>query len=343
MTVIPSLRPLNSEEPIVLMTSSRRRVSAGFTLIELLVVIAIIAVLIALLLPAVQQAREAARRSQCKNNLKQLGLAMHNYEESAKMFATTTIDTQAWRHSMLTRLLPNIDQAALAKQYNYGVHWHSTPNTQVVQTTLSAFICPSTPDGLRRDTTALPAAATGPVPVPTDFPATTPRGCADYTEVIAIGNTALLFGFGLIDAQTNANPLAGCGPNFARCRLSEYRDGTSNTMLIVEDAGRPATYRMGKQINATGVSDGGWMDHDQRFTLHGSNKTTGAITNPPAALADAACPVNCTNENEIFAFHTGGAQILMADGSVRFLNQTVAFNVVARLITISGKEPNGEF
>ncbi len=325
------------------MTSPRRRVSAGFTLIELLVVIAIIAVLIALLLPAVQQAREAARRSQCKNNLKQLGLAMHNYEETAKMFATTTIDPQAWRHSMLSRLLPNIDQKALAKLYNYGTHWHATQNTQVVQTSLAAFICPSTPDGTRRDISALPGAAAAPLPVPTDFPAATPRACADYTEVVAIGNPAALLGFGLIDAQTNASPLAGCGPNFARCRITEYRDGTSNTMLIVEDAGRPATYRLGKQINAAGVTDGGWMDHDQRFTLHGSNKTTGVVTSPPATAADAACAVNCTNENEIFSFHSGGAQILMADGSVRFLNQTVAFNVVGRLITINGREPNGEF
>lgn len=326
--------------------SLRRAVRSGFTLIELLVVIAIIAVLIALLLPAVQQAREAARRSQCKNNLKQLGLGMHNYEETAKMFPTSTTSNNAWRHSLLTRLLPYIDQAALAKQYNYGVHWHATQNTQVVQTVLPAFLCPSTNDATRRDTTALPGAAAGPLPVPTDFPAATPRGCSDYTEVTGFNNINTLNSFGvLLDPQTFASPGAGCVVNFVRCRISDYRDGTSNTMQLIEDAGRPHLYRLGKLINGTGSNDGGWMDHDQRFNLDGASRTTG-VPGPATSTGnvnDYSCVVNCTNANEIYAFHTGGAHILMADGSVKFLNQTVGFNIVARLITVAGREQSGEF
>ncbi len=326
--------------------SPRHRVSAGFTLIELLVVIAIIAVLIALLLPAVQQAREAARRSQCKNNLKQIGLGMHNYEETAKMFPTSTTNNGAWRHSLLTRLLPFVDQANLAKKYNYGVHWHATQNTQAVQTVISAFLCPSTSDSTRRDTTALPAAAAGPLPVPTDFPAATPRGCSDYTEVTGFNNLATLNSFGtLLDPQTNASPGAGCVVNFVRCRVADYRDGTSNTMQFVEDAGRPHLYRVGKIVNATGSNDGGWMDHDQRFNIDGANKTTG-VTGPAASTGnvnDYSCAVNCTNANEIYAFHEGGAHILMADGSVRFLNQSVGFKVIGRLITVTGREPIGDF
>jgi prepilin-type processing-associated H-X9-DG protein len=335
-------------------------------LIELLVVIAIIAVLIALLLPAVQQAREAARRSQCKNNLKQIGLGMHNYADTFKMFPTTTNSptsgwtaaNSAWRHNSLTRLLPNVDQAALFKKYNFGVHWHSVgQDPEALATVIPTFLCPSTPNYTRKDTTGIPAVPTLPIG-PTGSPpgnyiaASTPRGCSDYAEAVGVGDQATLFAIGLIDAQSNSSPNGPLGVNFNRCRLSDFKDGTSNTLTFVECAGRPARYRVnGLNFSATAANNGGWMDHDQRFDIHGANGTTGvpasagAVVGPPASTnpLDYSCGINCTNEDEIFSFHSGGAHVLMADGTVRFLNQSMAFRVLIRLVTINGREVIGNF
>lgn len=145
----------------------------GFTLIELLVVIAIIAVLIALLLPAVQQAREAARRSQCKNNLKQIGLAMFNYESTYKQFplaAVFGLDTAAGNivtaQSWATALLPYMDQAALFNSFDPNQAPWVGPNATLIQTNLPVFRCPSTATGQDLNTTnwspAVTAAAGGP-------------------------------------------------------------------------------------------------------------------------------------------------------------------------------------
>src|SRR6476620_7729537 len=124
----------------------------GFTMIELLVVIAIIAVLIALLLPAVQQAREAARRTQCKNNLKQMGLGLHNYESTNRVFpssgeapfAANTALTVFFPQSTFTAILPYIDQAPVYQVMNFGKHYTDDANTVVAgKTKINAFLCPS--------------------------------------------------------------------------------------------------------------------------------------------------------------------------------------------------------
>lgn len=342
------------------MPSPNRRLpgKGGFTLIELLVVIAIIAVLIALLLPAVQQAREAARRSQCKNNLKQIGLGMHNYAESYQMFPTTTsapaaatpstgtAANSAWRHNSLTRLLPFVDQAALFKTYNFNVHWHSVgQSTQALGTVIPGFLCPSTPEYAVKDSTNVPALPTPNLPLPTvNLTNPVARGRSDYAEAVGIGDVPAMFALGLIDAGTNASPNGGLGVNFNRNRISDYKDGTSSTLTFVEDAGRPARWRLGRQLSATAVTDGGWMDHDQRFDVHGANGRTGLPAPAGSTVAaDYECALNCTNENEIYGFHAGGAHVLMADGSVRFLNQSLSLRVLCRLITIRGKEVAGDF
>jgi prepilin-type N-terminal cleavage/methylation domain-containing protein len=340
----------------------------GFTLIELLVVIAIIAVLIALLLPAVQQAREAARRTQCKNNMKQMGLSIANYESSYKVYPSSgeSFSTQAngtvfFPQSLFTYMLPFIDQAPLYQTMNLGNYYCDTAaNVFAGQTKIPAFLCPSN-------------AST--IPDPNGY------GLVDYMG-IAYCN--------LPDLQKPVPDMNcyKCGVKFqgalGYCNPVSYvTDGTSNTVAVFEDSGRLAgnmngVYSMtisalnpmngmiaqpgqiqpsaagvgscsvyGATTNTGNTCPNRWIDSDSSNGVSGpANWTGGFINNNKGPVGAAACPyvnVNCGPNDEPFSLHTGGVHAALCDGSVRFVSDNTDMQVVRKISNPTDGEPVGDY
>jgi prepilin-type N-terminal cleavage/methylation domain-containing protein/prepilin-type processing-associated H-X9-DG protein len=288
----------------------RRR--SGFTLVELLVVISIIAVLLALLVPAIQKAREAANRASCQNNLKNIGIALMNYQHSNRAFPpgakTTTMPTGTVSHSWGTLLLPFIDQESLEKQYNYAVNWSA--NTATIAFPVRAYHCASSPSPRVNPATSI---------------ATT-----DYAAVAGVAPEAWAAGVAL--PPGNPPRPAGIMSVDVAVRLSELIDGASNTIAIVEIGGRPQLMRGIGPIPGPSPPGAGWADPANMMTVQGDDGVS-----PPPSIGN--CAINCTNFDEIYSFHPGGAHVVFADGSVRQLSPGVNTRVVAALATFAGKEP----
>jgi prepilin-type N-terminal cleavage/methylation domain-containing protein len=326
----------------------RRR---AFTLIELLVVIAIIAVLIALLLPAVQQAREAARRSQCKNNLKQIGLALHNYHDTYLRFpcpfgmqSWTSGNAERWGHSQWVALLPYMDQAPIYNQWNFlADHEGWNGNQTLVQNAkLPILKCPSSPlDGTSPN---IPGAQLSHY---FGISGAVPRGTfVDWTGINdqATNNSAVAenpWGY-----TSNRGMSTWGGKNISKCT-----DGTSNTIIEgeisnyvfdatgnVRDDRRPSrrwSWAMG------GLS--GWRDWAPQVSnvciryapnsrVLGSN---GLVWSGWDDASGSNCPLNSA--------HTGGVHVLMTDGAVRFISDNIDMGTLAILSVRDDGKPVGEF
>jgi prepilin-type N-terminal cleavage/methylation domain-containing protein/prepilin-type processing-associated H-X9-DG protein len=303
-------------------TTARRR---GFTLIELLVVIAIIAALIGLLLPAVQKVREAASRIRCANNLKQLGLAMHNYHDEKGTFPPPYVNKGGsydnsgfpFTHGWAPFLLPDIEQRPLYDLYRWDVPQYAPENGPVIASQLKVFQCPSTPDQDRYMTFG-PFAYFG-----------TKAACGDYTLTLGV-NPALTNGDPRGALTNTPTPALAFSPTRAGTRFTDIMDGASNTILLTEDAGRPRLWRAGKAGPAQALTGGPWNSFKGPIILQGST-SDGTVQPGPCAL-------NCTNDAEVYAFHTGGANAVFADGSVHFLHIGMDIRVMAGLITRAGGE-----
>jgi prepilin-type N-terminal cleavage/methylation domain-containing protein/prepilin-type processing-associated H-X9-DG protein len=297
-----------------MMSFPARGPQRGFTLIELLVVIAIIAVLIGLLLPAVQKVREAAARTQCKNNMKQLALALNNYAGQNKGFppSRTTVTPQ---HSWTAFLLPYYEAESIARIYNFNVDWNNPTNYTAIQTQLKIFNCASNPhqDRVDNNISSNPA-------------------CGDYSVINALKDFVAINCFGLTRIVNQDDPrIVGALMRDKITPMVFITDGTSNTIMVAEDAGRPEFWITGNvqgTVNPV-YKEGGWADPGQPFSIDGSNPD-GSVPGP--------CPMNCSNNSEIYSFHISGAHVTFADGSVRFLSATLDLCTLSAMVTRNGGE-----
>jgi prepilin-type N-terminal cleavage/methylation domain-containing protein/prepilin-type processing-associated H-X9-DG protein len=288
-------------------TDARQR--NGFTLIELLVVIAMIGLLVALPLPAVQAAREAGRRAQCQNNLKQIGIALHNIHDTQGGFpaAKTTTPTT---HSWIVHLLPFMEQAALYDQYRFDTDWNdTTTNDQpggVNEKKINLLICPSAPSGRN---------------------AASQRAITDYDALTQVQRPNPF----VFSMPKNDPTFLGVLGKDVRRRISDITDGTSNTIIVAESAGRNQTWQMRQMLLPNGAT-GAWANPNTEIKLSGFDTTALATPGP--------CAVNCLNDNEIYAFHPAGAHALFADGSVTLIRERTDVNILVSFLTRSGGELN---
>ncbi len=319
----------------------------GFTLIELLVVIAIIAILIALLLPAVQQAREAARRTQCKNNLKQLGLALHNYESAHRVFPPGGLGfPYVW--SVHAHLLPFVEQGNLQGILNYDVPPLNAfnfggfdavlvqRNDDAAKTRIPFLVCPSDKDivaGSPYAGISYPGCAGS----GTNGGGTADDGSISNADGVIFSRSKIGFR-DITDGTSNTvafgEQLLGDGMNTApagtdyRHRVIELPSGTQTTLASCDPLAAPAW---------SGQRGAMWVDGHLADTMY--NHWYG----PNATLPD------CHNRFHNFALvsarsaHTGGVQVTLVDGSCRFISENIDLNTWHALATRSGGEVIGEF
>jgi prepilin-type N-terminal cleavage/methylation domain-containing protein/prepilin-type processing-associated H-X9-DG protein len=301
----------------------------GFTLIELLVVIAIIAVLISLLLPAVQSAREAARRAQCVNNMKQLALAVMNYESSNSCLPPVELDctceTPGSIHngpSWLVAVCPQMEQSQIYNAYNYSITWRSYPNVTVVNAQIASLICPSE---TVPDKTPLQGSYTSaPIPIPAGVPFlqahTTYAGCSGIYYSDYRSSTSLQDPCYAVWAGTEKGVIVGDN----KITLASITDGTSNTFMLGETAigtltTNPASFI--NQLSSRWWQIGFWYsgEFDCEYPIN-AYKRLNLQAFPPGIVT----PGDWTTAEGAVSFHPGGCNFAFCDGSVRFIKETIA-------------------
>jgi prepilin-type N-terminal cleavage/methylation domain-containing protein len=352
--------------------SQRRR---GFTLIELLVVIAIIAILIALLVPAVQKVREAAARAQCQNNLKQIGVALHNYHDTFNHFPPWAFDFNpgppgnplginfARGHSALTMILPYLEQQNVSQgmdtKYstydsrawppNWAAAYGGGAGNPGSSADIPSYLCPS----------ALPRVVDY---EPFFFPKYVPKsagpfvlGATDYAAIRGIHSN-----FRNACAPTSplpptdsATPAGTTDNGGAMGRMGELKegkmrntvrmvdilDGRANTLIIGEDAGRQQVWITGpNQLMPNGPPSDPGFALNAGWPDYDTAIQIRGYDGTGKTRDGGCCAINCNNKNQLFSLHAGGVNTLRADASVQFLKASVAPGVLAALVTREGGE-----
>lgn len=295
----------------------------GFTLVELLIVITIIGILLSLLLPAVQSAREAARRTHCSSNMRQLGIALHLFHDVHQVFPASgwtkagAGNPQGKYAGWRALTLPYIEQENLQRIYDFNVNWWEGTNPTAAGIPVLTYQCPSTP--MRKS--VLSAIAHHPRPAMT-FPV--PIAPTDYEAIMGVKPS--------IDPAIydSTNRFSVMHRN-SSVSFGGILDGSSQTVAVVECAGRPLTYRVHRERwdieNDQGI---GWADSEGPFSLDGA-AADGSSENGPYAM-------NKRNDNEPYSFHPGGGNFLFADAHVGFLNEQIHIKTMAALCTRSAGE-----
>ena len=330
--------------------TTRKRITKGFTLIELLVVIAIIAILIALLLPAVQQAREAARRSTCKNHLKQIGLALHNYHERTNMFPVGAIGGPGWAPSWWAMILPDIEQGPLFQKLTFaGTHhgWagnHGGPqnaNGVIINgISIPIMLCPSSPlEPLRGTGGAVRSVAPHYVGI---------QGAANGgTFVNSPGDQSGCCNCCDASARNGVQASGGTMLKTKAIRIRDITDGTSNVMMVSESgdfvADITSPTKKAHQIN----HNHGWLMGADQHNVNGNGRgynITTVMYPPNGSLRGAPGVANNRGPNNgIYSAHTGGVHGLMGDGRVRFISENINMNTLRRLCSRNDGEVLGDF
>lgn len=268
----------------------------GFTLLELLIVISIMSLLMQLIVPAVQNAREAARLAQCKNNMRQLALAAQNYE-AAHQVLPPGFTLKPHKHYVVPYLLPHLEQGTIHAAYHFDEEWDAEKNRPAIETEITLLRCPTAP----REHLYM-----------TDY--------GTYHRMMPQLHEELVEE-GVIKERSSTIGALRQGPT----RIASLTDGLTNTIIFCEDSARPDSYRYGNFISSGHLTGGRWADPQSRFNLR--RRCDGTRVGRGTKL------INCTNNNEIYSFHPGGANFAFGGGTVSFISEEVDADVLLSQLT----------
>jgi prepilin-type N-terminal cleavage/methylation domain-containing protein/prepilin-type processing-associated H-X9-DG protein len=292
----------------------------GVTLVETLVVVAVIGGVASLLLPAINQARESARAMTCQNNLKQIGIGLHGFHVARDSFPANVSGNGA-RYYWTAQILPYVEENQLASIYDYTTACNDIKNQTAVQTPLGFMCCPSNPGGRLQDPNFKKTGSPTWGAAAADYASPTGPSVSQWTSSpasVSYPQPASIEG--MIKKGT-------VKPGVKGRRMSEITDGTSRSIAVIESAGRPQIWNSGKKTADSGVPLCAWADTNQ-FDVRGFQADASKTFGPQM--------INGGNNYGIYAFHPGGAQLLFADGSVRFVVESTSADIVAALLTVRG-------
>jgi prepilin-type N-terminal cleavage/methylation domain-containing protein len=273
---------------------------SGFTLVELLVVIAIVGVLIALLLPAIQAGREAARRCQCANNLRQIGLGILQYENVNKRFPPFR-HSNTPKYSIHAVLLPQLELKQLHDRFHFDQDFDSPANKPARESDIGLFVCPTTPAERH---------------YVTDY---APCGLIENNDELKA-----LIAAGKIKSRREYKSILYIFHDTDRVCVKDIRDGLSQSMMFFEDGGRPMKYT--RQTPEAGTTGGAlWADPANSYWVH-------------TECGESALFLNCTNCNETYSFHPQGCNFCYGDAAVRFHTEEIDPDVYVSLFTRAGRD-----